>query len=193
LGIEPGQGKGGVTTRVVPLIVRTATAPLTFAWGAAAAFLLLAGYQQVRVHRRDVQMRSLMTGLDSTMRRLRNREDRLTTILDEHTSAYTLKAGASGAQVFWRRDREMLYLHAYNMPRLQAGQVYELWYETPTATIAATTFAVDGSGRGDRVLLVPPEARAAIRASVTVEPGGGSPRPTGPIVVAGSIAATPSR
>ena len=184
--------------RVIPLVVRTAVTPL--AWAAAAGFALLAGYQQVRVHRRDVQVRELMVALDTTVKRLADREDRLTAILDGHTRMYVMEASGRidsttryGAQVFWRRDRQTWLVNAYHLPRLPAGKVYQLWYITRNAKISAGVFPVDSTGQGTRLIPVPPAAQGAILAAMTVEPDGGSPQPTGAIVVAGSVEAPPQR
>ena len=184
--------------RVIPLVVRTAVTPL--AWAAAAGFALLAGYQQVRVHRRDVQLRELMVALDTTVKRLTDREDRLAAILDGNTRMYVMQASGGidtasryGAQVFWRRDRQTWLVNAYHLPRLPAGKVYQLWYVTPHAKISAGVFPVDSAGQGVRLIPVPSEAQGAVLAAMTVEPDGGSPQPTGAIVMAGSVEAPPRR
>ncbi len=184
--------------RVIPFVVRTAVTPL--AWAAAAGFALLTGYQQVRVHRRDVQLRQLMIALDTTVKRLAEREDRLAAILDGSSRMYVMSASAGldttmrfGAQVFWRRDRQTWLVHAYHLPKLPAGKVYQLWYVTRNAKISAGVFPVDSTGQGVRLIPVPPEAQGAILAAMTVEPDGGSAQPTGAIVMAGSVEAPPRR
>jgi anti-sigma-K factor RskA len=65
-----------------------------------------------------------------------------------------------------------------------------VWLVTPSAKISAGTFAPDSSG-GARMqakyALAPDSLRAV---AVTVEPAGGVPSPTGPIVIAGSAVLT---
>ena len=195
---EEAQRERRTGPRVIPFVVRNAVTPL--AWAAAAAFALLAGYQQVRVHRRDVQLRQLMVALDTTVKRLTDSEDRLAAILDGTTRLYVMQASGRidttrryGAQVFWRRDRRTWLVNAWHLPRLPAGKVYQLWYVTRNAKISAGVFPVDSTGQGVRLIPVPPEAQGAILAAMTVEPDGGSPQPTGAIVMAGSVEAPPQR
>ncbi len=188
---SPGARERRTLPRVIPFVVRTAVTPLV--WAAAAAFALLAGYQQVRVHRRDVQLHQLMVALDTTVKRLTDREDRLAAILDGNTRMYVLQASGGadtaryGAQVFWRRDRQTWLVNAYHLPRLPAGKVYQLWYVTRNAKISAGTFPVDSTGLGTRLMPVPAEAQDAVLATMTVEPEGGSPQPTGTTVLSGSV------
>ena len=122
-------------------------------------------------------------------------EERQTAILDGNSRMYELKPTAAGeavarfgAQIFWRRDMGTWLVHVFDMPRLPAGQVYQLWYVTAEAKISAGVFEVDAEGHGVAVLKVPPPAAAAVVAAMSVEPGpAGSPQPTGPIVMAGRV------
>jgi anti-sigma-K factor RskA len=182
--------------RVIPFVVRTAATPLGIAWAAAAAFLVLAGYQQIRVRRRDTQLRQVMAALDTTMSWRNVLEARLETILDTNTKMYTMSAHfadavqpRSGAQIFWSRNHQTWLIHAYNLPKLPEGKVYQLWYITAAGTkISAGLLHVSENGQGTRLVPVPEEAKNATLAAITAEPAGGSPQPTGSIVMAGSVA-----
>ncbi len=168
--------------------------PGSLAWAAAIAGLILAGAQTVRLGRRAADLRHVVADLDSVARRGAVLEERLAAILDGNTTMYLMQpTGAGtrprfGAQVFWRADRQTWLVHAFDMPRLPAGEVYQLWYVTPEARISAGVFDVDSAGHGIKLLHVPAEARGATLAAMSVEPGpDGSPQPTGPIVMAGSV------
>ncbi len=182
---------------VTPLVSRRRWTWLALA--ASAAGLLLAGIQTARLAQRHRLLRELTADLATATSRRDLLQRRLDAILDAGTVMYQLRptsaadtgrgGRAFGAQVFWRRDQQTWLVHAYEMPRLPPGRVYQLWFVTPAARISAGVFEVDAEGHGIAVLTVPPEAHGAIVAAMSVEPGpGGSVQPTGPIVMAGSVA-----
>jgi anti-sigma-K factor RskA len=88
---------------------------------------------------------------------------------------------ASGA-TFYRRAAGALF-YAFGLPQLEAGRTYQLWYIGAQGAVSAGIFEVDELGEATvRVAEVPaPETIAAW--AVTVEPAGGVPQPTGPMVI----------
>ena len=74
-------------------------------------------------------------------------------------------------------------LYAANLPAPPAGKTYQLWLITPTAKISAGTFTNEGTGQ----VVVPADAGAVVAVAVTDEPEGGSPQPTGSILLLGKI------
>lgn len=178
---------------VVELATRRRLLPAGLAWAAAIIGLVATVGQTVRVQRRDAVVRQVAAALDTVSRRRDVLEERLAAILDGRTSMYLMRpTGQSGpvygAQVFWRQDQQTWLVHAFDMPRLAAGSVYQLWYVTADAKISAGVFEVDEEGHGVKVLHVPAEARGATLAAMSIEPGpAGSAQPTGPIVLAGSV------
>jgi anti-sigma-K factor RskA len=77
---------------------------------------------------------------------------------------------------------------AANLPPLAPGKTYELWFITGGKggkPVPAGTFPVDAKGSATvAVANVPPVAQIQVWA-VTVEPQGGVPQPTGPMVLKG--------
>lgn len=165
------------------------------ALAASIGGIAVAGVQTSRLSARQRELRSLQAELSGVTTRRDLLQRRLDAILDDNTRMYDIRPAGQGgpvpgfgAQVFWRRDTQTWLVHAYNMPHLPEGQVYQLWYVTPTERISAGVLALDEEGHGIEVLDVPPGARAATLAAVSIEPGpSGSAQPTGAIVMAGTV------
>jgi anti-sigma-K factor RskA len=92
--------------------------------------------------------------------------------------------GAAG-RAFWSPSRGLVFT-ATNLPPPDAGRQYQLWVITPAgARISAGLLDLAGAGRA--ISVVDPAIAAEVgTVAVTVEPAGGVPQPTGPIVLAGS-------
>ena len=103
------------------------------AWAAAIAGLLLAGAQTLRLQRRAADLSRAAQELNSVAQRRDVLEERLAAILDGHTTMSVMRpTGAEagpryGAQVFWRGDQQTWLVHVFDLPRLPAGAVYQLW------------------------------------------------------------------
>ncbi len=71
------------------------------------------------------------------------------------------------------------------LPILPPDKTYQLWFRLDDQTrVSITTFAVDPTGSAVMVLPVPPNSRSYVSCGITEEPRGGSPKPTGPRVLA---------
>lgn len=86
-------------------------------------------------------------------------------------------------RMYWARATDAWVFVANDLPRPPAGRTYQLWLVTGDQKISAGTFAPDSGGT---VLVratyrLTPEQLKAI--AVTVEPEGGVPEPTGPMVL----------
>lgn len=98
------------------------------------------------------------------------------------------RAGSS-ARVFWDRGRERWRLFAANLTPAGAGKTYQLWLITPTVKLSAGTFDPAADGEASGQVEVPPDAGPVLAAAVTDEPAGGSPQPTGTILLLGKLPA----
>lgn len=85
-----------------------------------------------------------------------------------------------GGSLTWYRSNSVdkAVVTARDLTALPNSQVYELWLQRPDGTMVAAGF-LDGSGS---TVVLDGEARSAIGAGVTVEPAGGSLKPTLPPV-----------
>ena len=94
---------------------------------------------------------------------------------------------APGAKMFWDRLANRWTMVTHDLPQVQTGRTYQLWLVTAKAEkISAGTFNTDAKGRAV-VQATYPLAEADLAAiAITEEPTGGSPQPTGTILVAGA-------
>jgi hypothetical protein len=79
---------------------------------------------------------------------------------------------------------------AQNLPALAADRDYELWYIAGNTPVPAGIFQVNASGATTfEITQLPSDLREIHTFAVSLEPKGGVPQPTGPIVLAGKISA----
>jgi anti-sigma-K factor RskA len=97
------------------------------------------------------------------------------------------QATASGAigRAMWSRSGGLMFM-ADRLPPLPAGRVYQLWTITGTAATSAGLLTPDANGSAAIRVNVPASAPRPDAFGVTIEPAGGSPAPTLPIVLLGS-------
>jgi len=88
---------------------------------------------------------------------------------------------AAVGRLVWHDDRGG-YLLVENVPAAPAGKAYELWTINAGGPRPAGVFTVDASGRATHPVAA---TRSPVQVfAVTLEPEGGVPAPTGPIVLA---------
>ena len=92
----------------------------------------------------------------------------------------------SAARVFWDRNAATWQLYAANLPPLPPGKTYQLWLITGRSKISAGIFD-PAAGTASGSVVVPPGAGPVLAAAVTDEPMGGSPQPTGTILLLGKV------
>ncbi len=144
-----------------------------------------------------IQTRSLARELDNeTSNRLLLEEElaRVKEIFDALSSprnrAVSLDAqpAAPGARAsaFLDSQNGRLFLYVENLDPLPAGQTYQIWLIVDGTPVSAGIFDVqaDGSARLDGEPL--PGFEGNVTVAVTVEPAGGVPQPTGPMVLLSS-------
>lgn len=92
------------------------------------------------------------------------------------------------ARVMFEPRRGLLHLSAADLRALDAGKTYELWFLTDgTPPIPLGTFDPTADGRATyRTNITDPGARITAIA-ISIEPAGGVPAPTGPIVLVGEV------
>lgn len=92
-------------------------------------------------------------------------------------------------RVMWNAKMKMWKLCAFNLPHLPRSKTYEVWMITAHGKkIPAGLFNTDD--RTESIMMTPkvsanPHAMAEI--AVTIEPAGGSPQPTGAVLLTGHI------
>jgi len=73
------------------------------------------------------------------------------------------------------------------LPALAPGKVYQFWLADGQSQVGGGTFVVDEGGIATLVVEAPREVNAFSQVMVTVEPAGGSPRPSQEVVLAGEL------
>jgi hypothetical protein len=98
-------------------------------------------------------------------------------------------AGAEGVpaargRAFVEPVGHRIVLLVYDLPPPPPGRTYQLWTIEGGKPASAGTFATSDAGRARHAIATPEQLGDAIFLAVTVEPAGGVPQPTGPIVMA---------
>jgi anti-sigma-K factor RskA len=168
-------------------------------WLAAAAALLFAfaAWDDARLRRQREDLRSQTAQLSaelSTSRQEMARRDLRVRVLESDDVKVLFLGGkdpqpSARAKVFWSEKAKSGVLLAGNLAPLPPDKQYELWVFAEGKPVAAGVFDADASGRAlfeSRSLSGLPPAQ---NFAVTIEPRGGVPQPTGPIVLVGNPAA----
>lgn len=90
------------------------------------------------------------------------------------------------ARAFVDPEQRRVLLYVYELPPPPPGQTYQLWVIVDGKPFDAGIFGLDAEGRARHTAVDLPEIGEAAVVAVTLEPAGGVPQPTGPIVLAGS-------
>ncbi|MCW2862117.1 MAG: anti-sigma factor [Actinoallomurus sp.] len=158
-------------TTVLPL--RPRWRPRGLPYLAAAACLALAavagGFAVQARHQADQQR--------SAAAQARQQAVRLTAVMSAPDA--TLHAGAvkggGNATVIASRQLNQAALVYHGLPEPAGGKVYELWYSVNESMVPAGLLT---PGRSDGTTLLSGGPRGAAAVGVTIEPAGGSPKPT---------------
>ncbi len=165
-------------------------------WLAAAAALLVAvglGFYTLALRDSSDTLRASLHQEEVLRRtaeeRLGELESRLATVTAPGARAVSLSGQGDSigarARAFLHPASRQLLLYVYDLPPLPEGQTYQLWVIIAGTPVSAGTFDVepDGSARYDAEPLPALEAGTTVALAVTVEPSGGVPQPTGPMVL----------
>ena len=172
-------------------------APTWTSWLLGLAALVVFGVlinDDMRLRRQREELRSqamqMAASLDSAKRDLARRDLRVRVLESEDIKVLSLGGKdpqpSARARVFWSEGAKRGILLAGNLAALSPDKQYELWVFDKGKPVPAGVFDVDASGRA---LMESPDLSAISAAqnfAVTIEPRGGVPQPTGPIVLIGT-------
>jgi anti-sigma-K factor RskA len=129
-----------------------------------------------QMRREQARLREEITSAQAVNTLLRDPATRVVAL-----SGLAAAPGASGRVVWHEKAGGRLYVTG--LPAAPAGKTYELWTIAGAAPRPAGTFDVDPSGAASHA--VPPVDDGPVKVfAVTLEPAGGVPAPTGPMVLA---------
>jgi anti-sigma-K factor RskA len=158
----PGTVDGRFISRLLPYVIAAGLMAL----GISQALQIVALKSQLLATRADVnqlQASNALIGL------------RLAT-LEARDSAYA----SSTIMVAWDPNQHRGVVSLQNLPTPPAGRDYQLWVLDPAAETPVSAGVISGS----RPFAVAPVSTQNPGFAISLEPGGGSPIPTGPILFA---------
>jgi anti-sigma-K factor RskA len=130
---------------------------------------------RAELHRQEAELRDRLAASQGVIDLLRDPATRVVTLRGSGSAA------EASARLVWHEAKGG-YLLVANAPAPPADKAYELWTISGGRPSPAGVFTVDASGRA--IHPVPPTRAPVDVFAVTVEPAGGVPAPTGPIVLA---------
>jgi hypothetical protein len=161
---------------------------------AAALLFVLIGLDDARLRRQREELRArnseLARSVDASRSELARRDLRARVL--ESDDVKMLFLGGHGpqpgarAKVFWSPAAKRGVLVAAHLEPLPADRQYQLWVFVDGKPVDAGVFDVDPSGKTLFESKDLSAVRTAENFAVTVEPRGGLPQPSGPIVLIGS-------
>ena len=105
---------------------------------------------------------------------------------DRETVVRRFSDGSSAKVVVSRSERRAVII-TEDMAPAPAGKVYELWFQTPQGDMIPAGLMPDDD---DATVLLDGDARDATAVGITVEPDGGSPKPTTPPIALFELTST---
>lgn len=144
------------------------------------------------VRDREAAIVDLRRALATSQTKLATRERTLNTVLTAEHDLSLVRLAAVGAQApgiqfFWNRRSSEAIIHAFRLTPAPAGRVYQLWLMKDGKPIPSVTFNSGPDGRALVTAFELPAGGGFSAAAVTVEPAGGSPQPTSPVIMFGTV------
>jgi anti-sigma-K factor RskA len=170
-----------------------------WAWaGICLALLVMVVWQardNIRLSKRLAELELAHEQLKASSLDLKAAAARAEAVLEVLTSPQTVQVDLSPAaarpvphgKAFYNRARGLL-LYTANLHALPSGRTYELWLiPTEGKPVDVGLFNTDSQGNGQVILPSLPQGLTAKAFAVSIEPAGGVPAPTGPIVLVGPV------
>jgi anti-sigma-K factor RskA len=168
--------------------------PVWMAVAACAAFAItqLTSYRALSSQRdaQRVERETSVAALSKLEAQLQSRDSLVEALTNANVRVVELVSTSNrepGARMFWDRLANRWTLITHDLKTVPSGRTYQLWLVTAKAEkISAGTFNTDARGRAvvQATYALAEADLAAI--AITEEPDGGSPQPTGAILVAGA-------
>jgi anti-sigma-K factor RskA len=159
-------------------------------WVALAASLLLVMGLGAAVLSTGRQLAAAKQIAASAGQQLAERDATLDAILAPGVQLVQLTASGDpepGIQLFWDRQRHRAIVNGYRLRPVAPGKAYQLWFIKGGKPVPSITFKPAPDGRASVGTVPVPGDGPISAAAVTVEPEAGSPQPTSPILLAGTL------
>lgn len=156
-----------------------------------AASVVLAAATVLQLRRANLELAATVAVRDSIGAELAERDSLLARLLDPAVETFTLVANTAATpmvQVMMDRARRKVMLAAVAMPAIPADREYQLWILVDGTPLPSVTFRPGTGGRAMDLDVPMPEGGGTVTGfGVTLEPIGGSPTPTLPVLYAASV------
>ena len=90
-------------------------------------------------------------------------------------------------KAFWNPERNAGLFFAFDLPSPKEGRVYQLWAHQRDSKVDAGVFSFSINTGSFKIKPIPNPTEAVSFFTVTFEPAGGSPQPTGEVVLGGEV------
>ncbi len=129
-----------------------------------------------------VQVQSLQRQQSQLSRQIQTSQIALAMLAYPGIQTLPISEGSISGTLLLDKDRNVLVLIAWNLPPLPDNQTYQAWFsDSKGERTSAAIFRSDPSLPFTTISIIPPDNLSNFNSlGVTVEPAGGSPRPTGP-------------
>lgn len=156
-----------------------------------AASVVVAAVTALQLRRANTQLAAAVAARDSVGSRLAERDSLLARLLDPSVETFTLVANTAATpmvQVMMDRNRRRVMLAAVAMPEIPADREYQLWFIVDGNPLPSVTFRPGTGGRAMDLDVPMPDGGGTVTGfGVTLEPLGGSPTPTLPVLYFASV------
>ncbi len=130
--------------------------------------------------------------LDDSVVALREMRESMALLTDPTLRTVDLKGTAempnAVARVMFEPQKGQLHLSAVSLSALASGRTYELWFLTDsTPPIPLGTFSPNPDGTATFRTRITDSSAKITAIAISIEPAGGVPTPTGPIVLSGNV------
>ncbi len=121
-------------------------------------------------------------------------QDILRLLRSPHPSVWELPGTAAAprarARLLGSPEEQTAVLIVSGLEPLPPERDYQLWFLREGKPVGSAIFDVQSNGEGQILVRAPRQLGQIDLAAITPEPAGGSPGPTGPIIIAGEIKAS---
>jgi hypothetical protein len=178
--------------RALPAAAAIAAAlALVAVWGVARQAALGSEVERLRGERRQLLARAQsleqrVAQVEAESRRLARTLSILAAPGVESVRLAAMGSSHSGGRAYVNPGDRKAVFYAFDLPPLAPDKTYQLWYiDDQDRKTSAGTFNVDAHGKALLVVDEPLPVERIQAWAVTLEPRGGMPQPTGPLVLAG--------
>jgi anti-sigma-K factor RskA len=159
----------------------------TLSFGAALAAILWAVILNIQMSRLENQVSLLTTALEAQSNSLQEISSRLSqpaasSVVTVSLSGTAARPEARGQLIADPKSTSAVLVIA-GLGQLEAGKIYQVWLIDSSGPQSAGLLAVDSSGQAVLIITSDLEIGQFDKLGVSIEPDGGSPQPTGEIVV----------